>query len=89
MLVLLIELFLWLDSKSFHFLDELLNFLKPLVLASDDHLVDLIHLLLVPFDLSCIVVTPVFKKLAASKHSIVLLDKEVGLDIAEVVESLL
>lgn len=72
MLVCLNELGVRLDLQSFDLLDEFLNLLQSRFLALDDHIIDLVHLALVPFYFGLIVVASRFEELAGLQHFLVL-----------------
>ena len=81
MLVFLVEVNLRFFVESVHFFNELAYFFETLLLAGIDHGVDFVDLVLVPFDFRLIIVATVLEELAAAKHIVVGLDKQVWLNV--------
>jgi len=75
------ELRFWVDLEPLHFLDQLFHLLQPLIFALDNHLIDFIHLPLIPFNLSLVVVAAILEELARSKHFVVVMNQKVWLEV--------
>ena len=78
-LVVVVEFDLWVLLELFHLLLDLGDLLEALVLACLDHLVDFIHLSLVPFDFRLVVVATLLKENARLEHVVIGFDKHVRL----------
>lgn len=72
--VVLFELLIRFFHELFHFSIEFFHLGITLILCFSDHLIDLTHLIAIPFDLWVRVVTSLFEKDTLIKHFIILVN---------------